>query len=199
MSFERSVERVLRVEGGYVNNPNDRGGETNFGITKATALNNKDLWKAYNFNGNMKEFPKELAKAIYKREYWDKIHGDTLDQYSPLLSDHMFDLAVNSGTKQPVRDLQTLLNLLNRNEKDYGDIVVDGLMGKGTLSALNSYVAKRGDNGLYKLIITLVSMQASRYLKLSLSNPSQEAFTNGWLDRTYAKLTNYINYISTNS
>ena len=61
------IEVVLKSEGGYVNDPHDPGGETNFGISK----------RAYP-SVDIKHLTKEGAIAIYKKDYWDKIKGDDL-------------------------------------------------------------------------------------------------------------------------
>ena len=59
--FEKAVEFVLRMEGGYVNDPKDPGGETNFGIAK----------KSYP-GVDIKNLTEEQAEEIYKRDYWEK-------------------------------------------------------------------------------------------------------------------------------
>jgi lysozyme family protein len=83
MSFEQSVAQVLRHEGGYVNDPNDPGGETKYGISK----------KAYP-NVDIKNLTIDGAKAIYKRDYWDAINADSLP---PAVRYAAFDTAVNMG------------------------------------------------------------------------------------------------------
>lgn len=190
-TFDRAVNFVLKKEGGYVNHPNDKGGETNLGITKATALANKDIWAKHNWNGNMKTLPVSFAKEVYRRNYWDKIKGDTLLEIHPLLADHMFDLAVNSGPTVPTKHLQEALNLLNDRQKDYKDTGVDGKIGPGTFTALRAFAKRRGEQGLEDLVLTLVAMQTRLYLSLSANNETQEAFTNGWLRRSCSKTRNY--------
>lgn len=82
-NFERSVAFVLKHEGTYVNDIRDRGGETNFGISK----------RAYP-NLDIKNLTVEQAKEIYKRDYWDKTGCDALDWPMCLI---VFDTAVNMG------------------------------------------------------------------------------------------------------
>ena len=85
--FEQCVKFVLDHEGGYVNHPDDPGGETNFGISKRAY---PDL--------DIKNLTIEEAKEIYKRDYWDKIplthSGDYYSLGSAMI---MFDTAVNMG------------------------------------------------------------------------------------------------------
>ena len=59
--FDEIIEGVLKHEGGYVNDPTDLGGETNFGITKR-----------FYPDVDIKNLTEEGAKEIYKRDYWDK-------------------------------------------------------------------------------------------------------------------------------
>lgn len=83
MNFETAVAIVFEHEGGYVNDLRDAGGETNFGISKRAY---PDL--------NIKELTKADARLIYKRDYWDKIHADSLPEKLRLIA---FDCAVNQG------------------------------------------------------------------------------------------------------
>lgn len=192
--FEKSVERVFKDEGGYVNHKDDRGGETNFGITKAVAEKHKALGVSkYGWNGKMKDLPKAFAKEIYRIDFWDRIKGDTLHGIYPLLADHMFDVAVNMGTGTAVKHLQEALNLLNVKQTHYADIAVDGALGAGTLSSLRAFVKRRGVVGLELLVLTLSAMQAERYLNISRRNESQESFTFGWLTRFAKKTRSYVN------
>jgi hypothetical protein len=84
-----AIERVLGREGGFVNDPTDRGGATNFGISS----------KSYP-NIDVSKLTKEQAAGIYKRDYWDAINADTLPEG---VREMAFDAAVNQGvpwTKQ---------------------------------------------------------------------------------------------------
>ena len=87
--FERAFEIVVGLEGGYVNDPRDPGGETNWGISKRSypALDIPSLTR-------------EQAKSIYKSDYWDKIDGDSRP-WGPALV--MFDCAVNQGVAFALR------------------------------------------------------------------------------------------------
>jgi lysozyme family protein len=82
-NFERAFNLVIGEEGGYVNDPQDPGGETKFGISK----------RSYP-NVDIKQLTLEQAKQIYKRDYWDKLFLDTQKWHIALL---MFDCAVNQG------------------------------------------------------------------------------------------------------
>ena len=82
-SFDQVIGRVLKHEGGYVNDPQDPGGETKFGISK----------RAYP-NVDIKGLTIDAAKAIYRRDYWDAVGADNLP---PAIRYMAFDTAVNMG------------------------------------------------------------------------------------------------------
>lgn len=112
--FNKAIEIILANEGGYVNNPNDPGGETNFGICK----------KSYP-NVDIKNLTKDGAKAIYKIVYWDKVNGDQINDQN--LATAVFDFAVNAGTGTAIKQIQKTLN-----------VTVDGVLGPKTMAALNA-------------------------------------------------------------
>ena len=114
--FDKAMEFVFRWEGGYVNDPQDPGGETNHGISK----------KAYP-NVDITNLTKEAAKEIYRRDYWIKGKCDRMDW--PLNIVQM-DCAVNAGIPQASKFLQRALGVDD-----------DGRIGPVTLSAIRDYDA----------------------------------------------------------
>jgi lysozyme family protein len=114
MSFQEAYVKLLEHEGGYNFNPNDPGGETNWGISKR-AYPAVDIAKL-----TMNE-----AGEIYKRDYWDKLHCDSLGEK---IAFQLFDAAVNSGVNQATKWLQRAVN-----------VEVDGIFGKNTLAASKLY------------------------------------------------------------
>ena len=115
-TFDEIIEQVLEHEGGYVNDPKDLGGETNFGITKR-----------FYPELNIKELTIEKAKQIYKDDYWDKNRVESLPQE---LWHIFFDMCVNMGRRTAVKVLQRAA--VNRGR----DIEVDGGLGPMTIGAL---------------------------------------------------------------
>lgn len=95
MDFDTAFQFVLKFEGGYVNDPNDPGGETKFGISK----------RAYP-SVDIKNLTHSEAKAIYRRDYWDKLR---LDQMPDKIRLALFDTAVNSGVTAAIKCLQAAL------------------------------------------------------------------------------------------
>ena len=96
MEFNDVIDKVLEHEGGYVNDPNDLGGETKYGITKR-----------FYPDVDIKSLTKEDAKDIYKRDYWDK---NKIDNLPDNLKHIFFDMCVNQGRGTAVRVLQRAIN-----------------------------------------------------------------------------------------
>lgn len=181
---EEIIRRKTAIEAGYVNDPADLGGETIWGITKATATE-------YGYTGAMKDMPKSLAFEIYDKMWWQRLWLDQVLAIHPLLADRLFDYAINAGRVNAVRSLQRLLNSLNNEEKFYPDQVVDGGMGKNTLAALNAYVNKRGEEGTEILVMALTHCQTYHYLDISEKRKTNERFTYGWFRRVFVEVVEY--------
>lgn len=111
-NFDRAIKHILKHEGGYVNNPSDPGGETNYGICK----------RVYP-NLDIKHLTLEEAIAIYRRDYW-RFYYDRLPY--PVAA-KVFDQAVNMGHKQAHKILQRALG-----------VVDDSIIGEATIAAANS-------------------------------------------------------------
>ena len=92
MTFDVAIERVLGHEDGYVNDPNDPGGETKWGISKRSY---PDL--------DIKNLTRDDAKAIYRRDFWEPLRAK---DFSSALAFQALDFAVNSGIGTAIRYLQ---------------------------------------------------------------------------------------------
>lgn len=109
-TFNEAIEEVLKHEGGYVWDKDDKGGETNYGISK----------RAYP-DIDIKNLTKEKAKEIYRQDYWLKSYADKL----PLDVRYIhFDTAINMGLNRAAKLLQ----------ESIGGIAIDGIIGNQTLS-----------------------------------------------------------------
>lgn len=173
MSFDIAFARTIGIEGGYSNNPNDPGGETNWGITIATA-------RTYGYQGPMKDMTKETARDIYRTGWWNLLHLGDVDAINQLVAEELFDIAVNCGPAVPGPYLQRALNIFNRQGKDYPDIPVDGLMGGRTVAALKSFFQVRGAAGERVLLSALLVQLGMRYIQIAESRPQSEDFEFGW-------------------
>lgn len=167
------IDHIIEVEGGYVNDPKDSGGETMYGITKEVA-------RKYGWQYSMKSLPREFAFKIYSQIYWDILLLDSVEEISPRIAAEMIDTSVNQGSFRAAEYLQRALNVLNQEEKDYKDIVVDGVMGNNTLKAFKAYLNKRGAEGEIVLYNMLNCLQGAFYVNLAERRKKDERFIFGW-------------------
>lgn len=96
--YDKAIEFVLKHEGGYVNDPRDPGGETNYGISKRAY---PDL--------DIKNLSVEAAKEIYFRDYYSKIPAELPYRLAAVV----FDCAVNTGLSRAVRLLQLAVGVVD--------------------------------------------------------------------------------------
>ena len=119
-NWDKSFDFVIVNEGGFVNNPKDPGGPTNWGCTQK-------VWESFVGHpvtvDDMKALTKEDVKPLYKRNYWDAIHGDAL----PSGLDYcLFDCAINSGVGRAAKFIQEIVG-----------VFADGAIGNNTVTAIN--------------------------------------------------------------
>ena len=62
--FQAFTDEVIRIEGGYVNDPDDPGGETKYGITKRLAV-------SLGYRKRMIDMTKDEAKELYRLSFWN--------------------------------------------------------------------------------------------------------------------------------
>lgn len=173
MRAEDIINKVIGVEGGYVNNPNDSGGATRFGITEAVARQN-------GYMGPMKDLPVNIAQIIYKNQYWKPLKLDSIIIQSPAVAEELFDTAVNQGVTRAAMFLQRSLRVLNRQGRDYPDIPVDGSVGPQTINAFSSFMWQRGKSGEKVLLRMLNCLQGAFYIDLAEKRSKDEDFIFGW-------------------
>jgi lysozyme family protein len=129
----------------------------------------------------MAQLPRDEAAAIYRRLYWLRPRFDQVARRSPALAAELFDTGANMGPAVAATFLQRALTALNRNGRDYPDLVPDGRVGPATLAALDAFFEKRGKSGEAVLLRALEALQGERYLRLAERRPANEAFLYGWL------------------
>lgn len=173
MNLQDTLVSLVGREGGYSNNPTDKGGETMWGITKAVAV-------AFGYAGSIALMPRETAMQIYRDRYWIQPGLDRVSQLNPLIAEELLDTGVNMGPSAAGKFLQRALNALNKQGTLYPDVTVDGGIGKMTLSALDTFLKIRGAEGQTVLLRMLNAQQAVRYIELSEDNRTQEEFEYGW-------------------
>lgn len=161
--FNRAFNHVLEIEGGYINDPDDTGGATRWGISQ----------KAFP-KINIETLTKAQAKTIYYEKYWIKAYCNRLSGYNLKLE--VFDTAVNMGVFAATSMLQKALNLLNNNGKIFDELKVDGIIGRKSLSAIKKV------NGRV-LLKTLNGLQFMRYVEITEKSQTNEKFLAGWINK----------------
>lgn len=187
--FETALQKTLGHEGGYAFVPGDRGGETYKGIARRFHPD----WDGWAIVDRVKvayggSLPRNyiikspvldtLVNEYYKRVFWDRIHLDEVNSAS--LQEIIFDFYVNSE-KSGIKVIQSVLrNQFNQN------IVVDGIMGKQTISAINR--CKSGE-----LFDAIKEARINFYRQIA-QRGNNAKFLRGWLNRAYS--FNYVASIS---
>jgi lysozyme family protein len=138
--------------------------------------------RAHGYGGAMAELPRDDAAAIYTRLYWLRPRFNQVARRTRRVAAELFDTGANMGPGVAATFLQRALTALNRNGRDYPDLVPDGRVGPTTLAALDSFLEVRGAApGETVLLRALEALQGERYLRLAEKRPANEAFLYGWL------------------
>ena len=154
-NYDKCLETILHHEGGYVNHPEDPGGETNLGVTKR-------VYQEWGGTKDMKDLTFDDVAPIYKKNYWDKMKCDDLPSGLDLC---VFDFGVNAGPGRAAKYLQTLIGT-----------VADGGIGPNTLAKLKEYTDK---TGVKETITNYQNERQDYYEKLS----TFKTFGRGWTRR----------------
>lgn len=163
---------VFAMEGGYVNDPKDPGGETNHGITIAVA-------RDFGYTGPMRDLSKETATNIYVTNYINKPGFGEIITLSPAVGQKIVDAGVNTGTSRSSRWFQQSLNSLSRGGVDFPQINVDGKIGPGSIAAYRSLQLVRGKVKACELTLKLMdAQQANHYMSLTKT----PQYVPGWVD-----------------
>ena len=155
LASDRAISFVLSHEGGYVDHPNDPGGETKYGISKRSYPNE-----------DIKNLSVERAKEIYHRDYWLHIRGPELPEQ---LAVALMDYAVNSGVAQATRALQATVRV--KRDARFGPLTMQAV-----LQASES-------RGTLKLAEDLILDRALFLTRIGCQRPGSEAFLSGWMRR----------------
>lgn len=139
LTFIQIFNRLIGHEGGYVNDPRDPGGETNWGITKRTA-------QANGYQGSMRAMTREQAYKIYYSAFWLRYQCDKMPE---AVAYQFFDAAVNHGLGNASRMLQRAVG-----------VVDDGVIGNMTIAAIKKMA-------ISDVIMRLNAERLEFYCKLS--------------------------------
>ena len=125
LTFDKAFDRLIGNEGGYTNDPQDPGGETNWGIT--WPILHRGIGQGIVAVGTtIKSLMRDQAKALYKAYFWDAAHADKLFDG---VAYQLFDWAANSGPDTAIRGFQRALQVAD-----------DGRVGPVTLDAANTMI-----------------------------------------------------------
>lgn len=157
--FKKYAPKLLQLEGGFVNHPEDKGGITNCGITLETF---RSFFGQDKTVKDLQSMSYGMWKDIIKAGYWDKVKGDEIENQS--LAELIADWCVNSGLSA-IRKVQDVLGCKP-----------DGIVGPITLSLINSSDAE-------KLHERIWNARHQFYINIVKRNPRQKVFMNGWMNR----------------
>ena len=170
-AYAKSIDFLLKWEGGYVDHPNDKGGPTNRGITIP-------VLKVAQAQGvvkhcNIKDLTKQEAMAIYKTNYWNH-HG--WNELAWAVCAACLDISVNHGPRGWALIVQRACNKLGAG------LTVDGKYGAKSKAALWS-LAKKEPKGL---ALAICEMKQDYYNRIVAADESQKVFLKGWTNRVNA-------------
>jgi lysozyme family protein len=152
-NFQECLDLVLKSEGGWVNHPNDPGGETNLGVTKA-------VWEE--FVGHpvktMKDLTKDDVAPMYALKYWRPCYCEVLPRGLDFV---VFSMGVNAGPGRSIKLLQQSIGCLP-----------DGVIGPKTRELISS------SNGA-----TLIAKFSETRREYYRSLKTFPIFGKGWLTR----------------
>lgn len=163
-SFSVAIIDVIEHEKGYVNDPDDPGGATKYGISQKQF---PDL--------NIAELTLPEAVQWYRLNYWNPYPFEKMT--SQIVATRVFDIGITMG-------MQNMFKLLQRAIRSVtGKILqADGLPGPKTMLALEKATASEMFE--FGLICALEAEIANRYRNIDKAR-SRPKYLKGWLNRTY--------------
>jgi lysozyme family protein len=163
--FEDFAGKLLRLEGGYVNNPLDHGGPTKYGVILS-------VWQEYGCDKDedgdideedIKQLNEDDARFIAKKIFWDYYQADFIINQS--LAEFIVDWGYNSGRKTVAKILQRILK-----------VNIDGFIGTQTLTTINGVDQQK--------LFDLLKIERKVFLNNIIKRkPDQMVFYDGWMKR----------------
>lgn len=167
-SFTKALAFVLAREGGKVDDPTDRGGRTNKGVTQFAY----DDWRGKHGLAHRDAWLMDDSEcvSIYHNYYWQAVRGDEMPWPVDAV---LFDAAIQHGGRKAIELLQRALMITD-----------DGILGPNTMARAK---AANGD----QLAAGIIRERYDYYAAIVKHDPSQQRFQHGWENRL-AALTNFI-------
>ncbi len=181
-TFEKAIGVILKHEGGYVNNPNDNGMATNFGVSLRFLQSQPIQVGDFDHDGDVdaediKNMTVQDATSIYRTFWWDKFRYSLIEDQT--IATKVFDLSVNMGAVRAHKLLQTALN-----NQFALRLTVDGVIGNATLNCINNAFSSNSNE---QLLLTAYCNEAwGFYQRLIAGNSKFQVFERGWKIRAFA-------------
>lgn len=154
-TINATLDKVGVIEGGYVNNPNDRGGETNHGVT----LRFLQSVQPGATSADLKGLTKDKARKLFDEHF---VRRPGFDQLPDVVQAEAVALGINAGIPRAIKVLQKAAGVKQ-----------DGHLGPETLAAVKGLSNEEIKQAVDQYYIDLVER-----------NPSQRQFLKGWLNRS---------------
>lgn len=170
-NFLSAFQKVLKHEGGYVQDPNDPGGETYKGVAR-NIFSKWDGWVTVDLLKKQPNFPSSLDANVelqeriqdfYRINFWDRIKGDDILNDDIAMS--IFDFAVNAGVGTSASLAQMVVGA-----------ETDGVIGNQTVEKINAFEA---DHFLAAFTVAKIA----RYTAIVKKRPSSQKYFYGWVRR----------------
>jgi lysozyme family protein len=176
--LEPIIDEVIGIEGGFVDDPNDAGGATRWGVTEAVA-------RAHGYKGRMQDYPREQAVDVYEKNYFLDPNFHLIATHSKAVAKELFEIEVNCPPGVAAKFMQRALRVLNdpkgNGQVIFPDVDVDGRIGGDTASALSAFLKYRGKGGEVVLLKMINAQQAVYYIERAEKRPQNERFEYGWI------------------
>jgi lysozyme family protein len=169
--FTRAFQLVIANEGGYVNDPDDPGGETYKGVARKI-FSKWEGWTKIDLLKRQPGFPGNLDKDVelqhdveefFRVNFWDKINGDQIA--SQKMAESIFDFGVNAGVGTSAALAQMVVSA-----------DVDGVIGKNTVAKLNVFIPEH-------FLAAFTVAKIARYINIVKKRPASRKYFYGWICR----------------
>lgn len=194
--YRKAVSHLLVIEGGHVNDPLDRGGETKYGISlrflaaegafddDGDGKADFDLDMDGDIDGaDIRALTKGDAIYLFHRCFWQRLQAEIFPEP---LGEMMFDQAVNGGLTTARKLLQRAINQcllqIPMSSPRHGLLNVDGRIGAETRAAMMDVTAWP-QLSVPALVTAYRDAARERYRLIARRFPSQQRYLNGWLAR----------------
>jgi lysozyme family protein len=170
-NFKTAFDLMIAHEGGYVNDPDDPGGETYKGVARKI-FSKWDGWQTIDMLKRQAGFPANLDKdtelqlrvqMFYEINFWDKIKGDEIINQE--VANSIFDFAVNAGVESSVLLAQLVV-----------DINPDGVIGPNSIVRINAF-------DIDHFLAAFTVAKIARYVNIVKKRPTSRKYFYGWVCR----------------